>query len=69
VVAADWTGNMFRSMLVIILEWIKFSCTLALPPCNYCRPYAEFDVYTETENDKAAKERFLGHSYTRVQNI
>jgi len=39
------------------------------PHSNYCRPYTEFDVYAETENDKAAAEGFLGHPYTRVQNM
>ncbi|CAI6347901.1 unnamed protein product [Macrosiphum euphorbiae] len=58
---------MFRSMLVIILEWL--SSAVPSPHCNYCRPYPEFDVYAETENDKAATEGFLGHSYKRVQNM
>jgi len=62
----DWTGNMFRSMLVIILVWLKFSCTLTSQLLSTVHKVWRLH---KTENDKAATEGFLGHSYTRVQNM
>ncbi|KAL4132426.1 hypothetical protein QTP88_009578 [Uroleucon formosanum] len=40
---------------VVAADWTA----IPWPPCNYCRPYTGFDVYAETENDKAATEGFL----------
>lgn len=72
--AADRTGNMFRSILVITLEWFKFGymvpppqiCSSLLFPSGHCRPNLQFDVYArEKRNEKAATEGFLGHVRTR----